>query len=70
MVPTLVKKGYMGRAYIQEDPSDATSIIVDDELIGIVALRADDANGILRVLEFMRESATELLTAIEQAQNE
>jgi hypothetical protein len=68
MIPTLTKKGYMGRAYREQNPGGETSILVDDELIGIVSRRANDADRVLRMLEFMRESATELLSTVEKAQ--
>ena len=68
MVPALGQKGYMGRAYREENPGGETSILVDDELISIVAWRAKDADRVLRMLEMMRESATGLLSAIEKAQ--
>ncbi len=70
MVPALTKKGYMGRALREENPGGETSILVDDELLGIVSRRARDADWVMRLLGFMRESATEMLSAIEKAQRQ
>ena len=70
IIPTLARKGYMGRAYREQNPDGETSILVDDELIGIVSLRAFEADRILRSLEVMRGNATELLSAIEEAQRQ
>ena len=69
MIPVLSKKGYMGQANRNwERPGGNTSILVDDELIGIVSRRAGDADFIVRMLEGMKERATEMLSAIEKAQ--
>ena len=60
----------MGRAFRQENPVGATSILVDDELVGIVSRRAYEADRILRSLEILKGNATKLLAAIEQAQEQ
>ena len=70
MIPALNKKGYMGRAFREQHPVGETSILVDDELVGIVSKRAYQAESILRVIEIVRESASELLSAIEKAQKQ
>jgi hypothetical protein len=70
MVPVLTKKGYMGGAFSQENPVGATSILVDDELVGIVSRRAHQANRILGLLEILKGNATKLMAAIENAQEQ
>ncbi len=70
MIPALNKKGYMGRAFREEHPGGETSILVDDELVGIVSKRAYETERILYVLEILKERATELLSAIEKAQSQ
>ena len=70
MLPALTKRGYMGAALrFRREPRDGrTSLIVDDELVGIVSFRAADTDFIIGTLERMRDSASELLSAIEHAQ--
>ena len=70
MVPVLTRRGYMGRAFSQENPAGATSILVDDELVGIVSRRAYQTDRILGLLEILKGNATKLLAAIEQAQEQ
>ena len=70
LIPALTKRGDMGRALRAEHPDGEISIIVDDELVGIMSKRAADADFILGMLEHMRAAADELLFAIEQAKNQ
>jgi hypothetical protein len=72
MVPALTKRGHMGTAlrHRRERPDGETSVIVDDELVGIVSFRAAEADFILGALERMKNSASELLSAIEHAQTQ
>ena len=70
VIPALAKRGYMGRAFREEKPDGETSILVDDELVGIVSKRARDTDRVLNQLEAMKETATELLSAIEKAQRQ
>jgi hypothetical protein len=70
MVPALVKRGYMGRAFREEKPSGETSILFDDELVGIVSRRARDTDSVLNSLENMKVTATEMLSAIEESQRQ
>ena len=70
VIPALAKRGYMGDAFREEKPDGETSILVDDELMGIVSKRARDTDRVLNRLEAMKETATELLSAIEKAQRQ
>jgi len=70
LIPVLSRKGYMGRAFRTQHPDGETSIIVDNELLGLMSKRAYGADRILAMIDVLKESASQLLLAIENTQDQ
>jgi len=66
----LNRRGNMGPMRRETDSSAVTTISVDNELVGLVAQRADNTNSAVRGLERLKAAANDLVVAIEKAQSE
>ena len=75
LVPALVKRGNMGSAFSKFDPffkfdaDGVTAVMVDEELLGLVAHRFYHTKFITNLLDYLKIAASDVVVAVEQAQN-
>lgn len=75
LVPAFVRRGNMGPAFSNFDPisdvgsAGVTMVMVDEELVGLVAQRLGNTKRVTRVLDSLKIAANDVVVAIEQAQD-
>ena len=66
MGPAFMGSGPFGNTY----PDGVTTVIVDEELVGLVAQRAGNTAFVVHTLDALKAAANDVVIAIEKAQNE
>jgi hypothetical protein len=67
LVPALVRRGNMGPSFNNGDPNGITTVIVDEELLGLVAHRASYTSFVIRTLNQLEQATNDVIVAVEQA---
>lgn len=76
LLPALVRRGNMGPAFVDSDPfgntgpDGVTTVMVDEELVGLVAHRAGNTAFVMHTLDELKVAANDVVVAIEEAQND
>jgi len=65
--PALVRRGNMGPSFNDDDPDGITTLTVDEELMGLVAIRASTTRRVIRTLNELEQATNEVIVATEQA---
>jgi hypothetical protein len=68
--PALNTRGNFGPVRMDTDPDGFTAIMIDEELIGLVAKRARNTRFVIGTLDRLKAAANDVVIAIEKAQNE
>lgn len=68
--PALYKRGNMGPSTVDTSGDGATQVMVDEELVGLIAHRAGNTRFVLRTLDELRTSLDDVIVAVEKAQQE
>jgi hypothetical protein len=67
LIPALVRRGNMGPSFSDSDPDGITAVIVDEELLGLVAYRANYTRFVIRTLNGLEQATNDVVVALEQA---
>jgi len=69
LVPALAKRGNMGATYDDVDSDGVTTVMVDEELVSLVAHRARNTRRIVRIHNSLKDAASDVIIVVEHAQN-
>ena len=68
--PALFRRGNLGPSYSDAEPDGTSQVMVDEELVGLIAYRAGNTRFVLRSLDRLKTTANGVIVAIEKAQSE
>jgi len=68
--PAFIRRGNMGPVRMETNPDGFTTMIIDEELVGLVAARAGNTAQVMRSLDNLKAAANDVVVAIEKAQSE
>jgi len=60
----------LGPSYSDAEPDGTSQVMVDEELVGLIAYRAGNTRFVLRSLDRLKTTANGVIVAIEKAQSE
>jgi hypothetical protein len=70
LIPALIKRGNLGPSFTNDDPNGITTMAIDEELLGVIAHRANYTRFVLRTRTELELATNDVVAATESALTE